>query len=188
MKILAIDTETTGKPISWHGAVNDLDNWPRIIELAWELFDENGRTIQEKSFLIKPDGWKVPDGEFWQEHGFTTEKCEAEGTAMPEVLNYFIAAVRTADIMVAHNMSFDYPIINCEMLRYGKRAKRIETYCTKEESTPICGILGPAGKNKWPTLAEAYTFFTGKQPENAHHALADVKMCKEVYLAMQDLV
>lgn len=188
MKILVVDAETNGLPVSWHGDINDLSNWPRIIELAWELFDHTGRTIRKECSMIIPDGWTVPEGGFWEEHGYDMESLAMEGVMLPDLLASFTASVQVADLMVAHNMAFDYPVINCEMLRYGKRAKKVATYCTKLESTELCGIKGGYGKNKWPTLGEAYKFFTGKEPIDAHHAGADVQMCKEVYLALQDVI
>lgn len=187
MKILAVDTETNGLPVSWTAGVGSIDNWPRIVELAWDLFDENGTTIRKQSNLVIPDGWTIPDGDFWKEHGYDLEECAMEGELMPVLLDSFIEAVKEADLMIAHNMGFDFPVINCEMLRYGKKAKKIKTYCTKIESTEICGIKAGPGKNKWPTLEEAYRFLTGKEPLNAHHADADVEMCKQVYLYLQML-
>lgn len=184
-KILVFDTETNGLPISWQADVSDISNWPRVIELAWELFDGTGKTITKRSSMVIPDGWTLPKDGFWEEHGYDMETLALEGELMPDVLNSFLASVQLADVMVAHNMSFDYPVINCEMLRYGKRAKRVKTYCTKLESADICGIKDGHGQNKWPTLGEAYAFFTGKEPLGAHHAAADVQMCKEVYLHLQ---
>lgn len=37
---LFFDTETTGLPKSWKAPVTDLNNWPRMIQLAFLPFDE----------------------------------------------------------------------------------------------------------------------------------------------------
>lgn len=56
-KYLIVDTKTTGLPISYTASFQDVDNWPRIIELAWELCYENGETIEKHCDLVEPDGW-----------------------------------------------------------------------------------------------------------------------------------
>jgi hypothetical protein len=39
---LFFDTETTGLPKNWKAPVTDLNNWPRLVQLAFLLFDNNG--------------------------------------------------------------------------------------------------------------------------------------------------
>ena len=39
---LIFDTETTGLPRSWSAPITDTDNWPRCIQIAWQLHDEMG--------------------------------------------------------------------------------------------------------------------------------------------------
>lgn len=34
---LFFDTETTGLPGSWSAQATDLENWPRLVQLAWIL-------------------------------------------------------------------------------------------------------------------------------------------------------
>ena len=40
---IIFDTETTGLPQNWNAPITDTDNWPRCIQIAWQLHDENGR-------------------------------------------------------------------------------------------------------------------------------------------------
>ena len=37
---LIFDTETTGLPKRWDAPITDTDNWPRCIQIAWQLHDE----------------------------------------------------------------------------------------------------------------------------------------------------
>ena len=39
---LIFDTETTGLPKKWNAPISDSANWPRCIQLAWQLHDNNG--------------------------------------------------------------------------------------------------------------------------------------------------
>lgn len=185
---MIFDTETTGLPISWTADINEVNNWPRVHQLAWELCWENGETITKMCELIKPDGWVIPKADFWIKHGFSTETNEKYGIEMPTMLGYFIEDLNQADLLIAHNMSFDLPIITCEMLRYKmKPDKKTEKFCTKLATTPICKIPGFGGRYKWPSLEEAYTFFFGTMPAGAHQADFDVEACKEIYLSLKML-
>ena len=51
------DTETTGRPRKYKAPVEDLNNWPRMVQLAWLIFDKGEKQISEKEFIIKPDGF-----------------------------------------------------------------------------------------------------------------------------------
>lgn len=66
--------------------------------------------------------------------------------------------------------------------------------CTAKLSTPILK-LPPTDKmkavgrlhHKTANLGEAYKYFTGRELENAHTAMADVLACMEVYFAIKAL-
>ena len=47
---LIFDTETTGLPKKWNAPVTDSDNWPRCIQLAWQLHDDSGKLSSSNSF------------------------------------------------------------------------------------------------------------------------------------------
>ena len=36
---LIFDTETTGLPRDYSAPITQLDNWPRLVQLAWQLHD-----------------------------------------------------------------------------------------------------------------------------------------------------
>lgn len=57
---LFFDTETNGLPKDWNGLIEDVDNWPRMIQLAWQHYDQFGNKLAEHSYIIKPDNWSVP--------------------------------------------------------------------------------------------------------------------------------
>ena len=187
-KLLFFDTETNGLPVVFHAPIKDTSNWPRITQLGWELCWENGETIQQVCEIIKPDKWLVPKTEFFIKQGISTEKCEEEGVPMTSMLSYFIEDLNQADLLIAHNMSFDLPVISCEMYRYRMKPEGpTEKYCTKLESTPICKLPGfYYGKYKWPSLEEAYNHYFGPMPEGAHRADFDVEACKKIYFAIQN--
>ncbi len=171
---LFFDTETTGLPKNWKAPVTDLDNWPRLVQLAYFFFDAGGNKVSGGDFIIKPAGFTIP-AEAARIHGITTERAEKEGKDLRAVLNDFQDAVGRAEYLVAHNMSFDEKIIGAEFLR-NKMPDSLPAktkICTMQSSTGFCALPGPYGY-KWPKLTELYfkLFQTGFEGE--HDAAADV--------------
>ena len=42
---LIFDTETTGLPKNYNAPLTDFDNWPRMVQLAWQVHDAHGRAL-----------------------------------------------------------------------------------------------------------------------------------------------
>mgnify|MGYP000580039483 CR=1 FL=1 len=71
---LIFDTETTGLPKNWRAPISDTENWPRCVQLAWQVHDEIGNLIESKSYIIKPDNFDIPY-ESEKIHGISTLLC-----------------------------------------------------------------------------------------------------------------
>lgn len=65
MNIIFLDTETTGKPRDYRAAEDDITNWPRCAQLAFQITDEHNNLIWEYKSLIYPDGWTIPREKFF---------------------------------------------------------------------------------------------------------------------------
>ncbi len=76
---LFFDTETNGKALDFNAPVDDLDNWPRIAQLGWQVYNVSHELISEGSYLIKPDGWEIPQEQFFIDNNMSTERCEEFG-------------------------------------------------------------------------------------------------------------
>lgn len=183
---LVFDTETTGLPLDYNAPMNDLDNWPRVIQLAWALYDKKGTLIDSREDLIKPDGWFIPEEKFWIENGFNQLKSTIEGIPVREALVPFINQIKKTKYLVAHNMSYDYPILGAECIREklksGHQPNRI---CTKDSSTDYCKLPGKYGY-KWPTLSELHIKLFGKDFDGGHDAMEDVKACARCLFELID--
>lgn len=183
--ILFFDTETNGKPKDYKASMRDLDNWPRVIQLAWAVYSDTGDKLDSACNLITPDGWTIPNELFWIENGYNTEKNEIEGIPMWRALEVFAKAARDCRAIVAHNIQFDYNVLGAEMLRYEVSVgRKMEQYCTMEHGTNICKLPGYRGQYKWPSLAELHQHLLGEGFENAHDAMADVEACARCYFKM----
>ena len=43
---LIFDTETTGLPLNWKAPLTDFNNWPRMVQLAWQIHDKTGDLVE----------------------------------------------------------------------------------------------------------------------------------------------
>lgn len=181
---LFFDTETTGLPQNYNAPIEDLNNWPRLVQLAWLIYDKNGEKLDSKNFIIKPEEFIIPE-QSSRVHGITTERALSEGVDLKETLLNFAEAVRESQIIVAHNMSFDEKIIGAEFLRKKILHDLFTTIrvCTKEEATDYCQLPGYYGY-KWPRLDELHIKLFGKNFEGAHDALADVEACARCFFEL----
>lgn len=103
---IIFDTETTGLPRNWNAPITDTDNWPRVVQIAWQLHDDMGVLLESKDYLIKPEGYNIPyDAE--QIHGISTELAEDQGVDLESVLQEFNIALSKAEFVVGQNVKFD---------------------------------------------------------------------------------
>ena len=183
---LIFDTETTGLPQNYNAPVTDLDNWPRLVQIAWQLHDQKGKLLNAGNRIIRPDGFTIP---FNAEkiHGISTEIAKREGLELIEVLEEFAADVEKADWIVGHNIEFDINIMGAEFIR-GKvdcSLLKKESYCTKIHSTDFVRIPGgKGGKYKWPTLTELHVKLFGTKFDDAHDAAYDVDVTAKCFFGL----
>ena len=141
---LIFDTETTGLPKKWKAPITDTDNWPRCIQIAWQLHDEMGEIVEHQDFLIKPEGYNIPyDAE--QIHGISTQLATEKGISLREVLQLFNKALDKTKFVVGQNVNFDLNIMGCEFHRLGVATELnnlpILDTCT-EKTALLCQIPG----------------------------------------------
>ncbi|MBN1159198.1 MAG: DNA polymerase III subunit alpha [Bacteroidales bacterium] len=183
---LIIDTETTGLPGIYNAPVTDVNNWPRLVQIAWMCYDHRGTFLKTENHIIKPEGYTIP---FAAEriHGISTERALKEGKELKTVLEYFTEDLNEASLIVGHNIEFDLKIIGAEFIRTSIPTKLFDvpSFCTKEGSTDYCAIPGgKGGKFKWPTLSELYTRLFNENFEEVHNAVADVAATARCFLEM----
>ena len=175
---LIFDTETTGLPRDWNAPLTDADNWPRCVQIAWQLHDQDGHCIAHEDYLVQPEGFTIPyDAE--KIHGISTALAEAEGIPLDAVLEKFVAALGQCEYVGGHNVKFDVNIMGAELLRRGdqnflEQVPVIDT-CT-EETASLCRLPGGrGGKFKLPTLSELHAYLFDTDFAEAHNATADVE-------------
>ena len=183
---LIFDTETTGLPQNWKAPLTDFDNWPRLVQLAWQVHDVKGKLIDVKNYIIKPEGYDIPFNAS-KIHGISTQRAEKEGLSLSEVLEIFHQQIQEVKFVVGHNVGFDNNIVGCEFLRKNmpNLLQSIPSIDTKEDATDYCKIPGGRGGGfKWPSLIELHQTLFGKAFAEAHNASADVEGTARCFLEL----
>ncbi|WP_395090906.1 DNA polymerase III subunit alpha [Vaginella massiliensis] len=175
---LIFDTETTGLPKDYNAPITDTDNWPRCIQIAWQLHDEMGRLIDHQDYLIKPDGFDIPyDSE--RIHGISTALATEKGIALQEVLEKFNHVLTQTKFVVGQNVGFDLKIMGAEFYR-NKVENQLHEMPVLDTCTEVTAELlklpgGRGGRYKLPTLTELHEYLFGVPFSEAHNATADVE-------------
>jgi len=182
---LIFDTETTGLPDNYSAPLTDFDNWPRCVQLAWQVHDETGKLLSKGNYIIQPDGFTIP---FNSEkiHGISTERAEKEGIPLGDVMDAFDEDVEKCTFVIGHNLEFDLNIMGSEYLRMERENPLVDKIQvdTKDEATEYCAIPGGRGRYKWPTLSELHDKLFDIGFEEAHNAEADVDATARAFLEL----
>lgn len=173
---IVFDTETTGLPKSYNAPLSDSDNWPRLVQLAWQIHNENGEFVSAHSEIVKPEGFIIPF-QSEQVHGISTQKALEVGKPLSEVIALFSEEIKNCSYIVGHNIQFDLNIMGAEYFRMNTPTPFDEKIVldTMHLSTDFCAIPGGrGGKFKWPKLIDLHTKLFNEAFCEAHNASADV--------------
>ena len=184
---LFFDTETTGLPRDWNAPVSRLDNWPRLVQLAYLHFDREGNLLEEGDFIIKPESFSIP-AQASMVHGISTERALQEGQDLKAVLEQFKALIEQSTFLVAHNISFDEKIMGAEFLRkhFDNPIPLKRKICTMQKSIDFCAIPNRYGY-KWPKLSELHHKLFGYNFEESHNAAADIKATAKCFWELKKI-
>ena len=183
--ILFFDTETTGLPRNWNAPVTQINNWPRMVQLAWLQYDSQGNLITEGNRIVKPVGFRIPN-KAAAVHGITTRYALKNGFDLSSVLTEFSQLIDRSNVLIAHNMNFDEKIVGAEYIRLGSKSSLFDSkrICTMKTTTDLCKIPGNYGY-KWPTLSELHRFLFGSDFKDAHDASVDVQTCAKCFFELK---
>jgi DNA polymerase-3 subunit alpha len=183
---LVFDTETTGLPRNFNAPITDVENWPRVVQLAWQIHDADGVLVEQKDFLIKPVGFNIPI-KAEEIHGISTALADLAGEELSDVLFLFRKAIEKVDFVVGHNVNFDINVMGCEYVRNQEETPftiPVLDTCTEKTAT-LCQLPGGrGGKFKLPTLSELYRFLFNESFSEAHNATADVEATTRCFLEL----
>ena len=183
---LIYDTETTGLPKNFSAPVSDSENWPRLVQIAWQLYDDMGELIEVKNFIVRPEGFTIPYNAE-KIHRISTKRALEQGVDLAFVLEEFNKAVSKSEFIIGHNIIFDINIMGAEFYRTQMETSlmQVKNIDTKNEGTDFCAIPGGrGGKYKWPTLTELHLKLFNEGFSEAHNASADVEATARCFLEL----
>lgn len=184
---LIFDTETTGIPHNKTAPLTDLENWPRLVQIAWQLHDKRGKLLTQHNYIIKPEGFNVPY-KAEQIHGISTQRATEEGHDLKTILAVFLEDLDKTDVLVGHNIEFDINIIGAELIRQAidpekfLNLKKVDTGLAATEFCQLAGGIG--GRLKMPRLTELHEKLFGKDFGDAHDASYDVAATARCYFGL----
>lgn len=183
---LFFDTETTGLPKNYQAPLDDFLNWPRVVQLAWSIYDADGHHWDSKNYIIKPDGFLIPAAAT-AIHRISQERAEKEGLPLRLALDDFLADAQAVEYLVAHNFDFDEKILGAEFLRTGLSSvfSQANKICTMKSTVQVCRLPSPRGGFKWPNLNELYSHLFSKSFPEAHDAAFDVRACADCFFELK---
>jgi len=182
---LIFDTETTGLPRRDNAPIEELENWPRIVQLAWQRHDKSGKLIENENLIIRPDGFEIPYSAE-KVHGISTAKALESGVPVHEALSKFAEAIASSSYIIGHNIKFDLNITAAEFLRSGIENALLSTtsVCTMELTRDFCKLPGRGNRYKSPRLEELYEILFSESFSFAHNASADVNATARIFFEL----
>ena len=120
MKIIVFDLETTGLPMKNNNG--DYYNYEdikfydksRIVSICWNIYNDLGEIISCNYHIIKSMDFDINNNSYATKlNGITKEKSN-NGKNIKKILLNFSDDCKNCDILVAHNINFDYNIILSE--------------------------------------------------------------------------
>lgn len=189
MKVLVIDTETTGLPESGKPSIYEVEKWPYIIQLSYILYDTLiNECIEKYDQVIKLPGHVEVSLKSYEIHKISKEHSNVYGENILTALHMLNQAIIKADTVVGHNISFDKQVIIVEHIRNQIKSNfpSKTTFCTMKCYKSFCNIQ-KYSKNmrsyiKFPTLAELYEVLFHTHPTNLHNSYNDVLVCLRCYI------
>lgn len=186
MKLVFFDCETTGLALNNKAPYTDIDNWPRLVQLAWIVC--NGRTqIVKKNAIIMPVGFDIPLSSM-NIHGISTKFAKEQGQRIEEVLKGFLRDINNVDAIIGHNIEFDMKVVQSELYRLNLN-NPFENVCvidTMRLAIDYCKIPGRSNSYRFPKLIELYNKLFSESFEDMHNALADIEATAKCFWALRD--
>lgn len=183
--ILFFDTETTGLPVE--------GKQPRMVQLAWELWQDDGVCLGSDNYIIYPDGFEIPF-QVSQIHGITTARARREGRDLRKVLDVFAGDAQDCVEFVGHNLAFDDRVVAAEYVRLGMHKELNAAFLGKTKTCTqtaarvreFCALPKKNGGYKVPKLRELHQILFGCEFANAHNAAADVSATAKCFWALRN--
>ncbi len=189
MRLLVLDTETTGLPLKKKASIYEKEQWPYVIQLSYILFNTETNKIEETfDKIIKLDENIEITEKSISMHKITKELSQSNGIDICYALQKLNSILSKTDMLIGHNISFDKQILIVENIRNKMVSNfpKVKTFCTMKNYKDFCAIIQKREDGstymKYPTLCELHEKLFDTQPDNLHNSYIDVLICLKCYL------
>ena len=200
--ILFLDIETTGLPKMdksygtqrfYHHSKLKIYDKARMVQFSFITFHKNGDKNQEYDFIIKPNGFTIPQ-ESTNIHNISHDLALKNGLDISTVLDTFETVLDNTQAIVMHNAWFDRTILMSEVYRLGRmdlvdKIYNKRYYCTMRYPgiKDFVGIPSQYYKGfKNPQLSELHYKLFNKSIniQYQHNSLYDVKITAKCFFEL----
>jgi len=190
MRVLVLDTETSGLPKTKIINFETLCLWPHVVQFSYVIFENDLLKVVDNIVKV-PANVEITE-ENSNIHGITKNITQTKGKCIIEIIEEFMNDFNDVDLIVAHNIEFDLNMIKVEIMRIIKQKSNNTMYniylekiiltkkifCTLKETTNFCELKikrkNGSEYNKFPKLSELHNKLFGIIPNNLHNSLNDV--------------
>ena len=169
-RIIVLDTETTGMPVT---------DGHRVLEIG--CVEVIGRRLTGRNFHVYLQADRDSDEGAIGVHGITAEFLR-DKPRFADVADEFYEYIKGA-VLVIHNAAFDVGFLNNEFALLGQADRSdISQYCTVLDSLALARARHPGQRNSLDALCKRYGIDLSER--TLHGALLDSELLADVYLAM----
>ncbi len=183
MKILVVDTETTGLPPKQKLTPANVHLFPHVVQLSFMFTDTDSPKIEMFDYLIHSP---VSVGDSERIHHISDAMIKAQGFDFQDIYPILTLRMAEADLVIGHNLEFDLLALRVQCLRltlpfYDPPCQ----YCTMRAGTDLCNLRVPGRESpKFPKLVELYQCLFQESPTELHNAKTDVLACYRCFSHM----
>jgi len=185
------DLETNGLPHSSDIGYKFVNNWPKIVQIAWGLYNCKGENLIFRNYTLKPTNFVITK-ESTKIHGISNNFAKKNGKNMSDILDFLKQDLEKSTFLVAHNLNFDKNTLLAEFKRMSRYDlihlfENKKQICTLKETTHFCRLNGSPNSRslyKWPKLSELYKKLFNISLQNAHDAEYDVKNLSKCFFEL----
>lgn len=186
-RILFLDTETAGIPENLDTHITNIDNWPRIVQMAWIICDNSREIVISKNYFTQKNSFRSKRNAL-DNQGANSEYVKETIQPINIILADFCKDLSSVNLIVGHNIEYDIKILGSELHRVGYEnyLSIISSICTMNASINYCLFETDKGL-RFPKLQELHTKLFSIPFVNAHDAYSDTLATYKCFWKLIDL-
>ncbi|WOX79364.1 DNA polymerase III subunit alpha [Candidatus Shikimatogenerans bostrichidophilus] len=162
--VFFFDVETTGLPKDNKFILEKILQWPRLIQISWQLYNYKYKLIDIKNYYIK----NLKKNKYFKKNNIIYGKIKT----IKEVLNKFYKLLKNTYFIIGHNINFDCNIIIGEYYRLNKNLK-IKNILFKKNKINTIKLIN---YNKYLNLKNTFNLLYNRKKKKFlfHNSLYDI--------------